>query len=75
MTLASNATAAVTETPASNLVLWPDGTWCWQDDFRAEDYAWVSDDYEVIDMADMPAVQRIAIEHPGLVEEILRDFS
>ncbi len=27
------------------LVLWPDGTWCWGDDFREEDWGFMSYDY------------------------------
>lgn len=52
------------------LVLWPNGTWFWEDDYSERDYAHMSGDFEVIDMADMPAVKRIAGEFPAVFEDV-----
>lgn len=60
----------ITSDAGIKLVLWPDGTWCWHDDYRASDYTHMSDDFEIVDMADMPAVARLAAEHPAVRGEI-----
>jgi len=57
------------------IVLWADGTWCWLDDFRPADYTHMSDDYEIIDMGDMPSVDRIGREMPHLHHEIVSDLT
>ncbi|MGF7156213.1 hypothetical protein [Novosphingobium gossypii] len=67
-----------TATPNANkgikLVLWPDGTWCWRDDFDPAEYAFMSDDYEVIDMGDMPRVERLACEDAQLCADVLKEL-
>lgn len=57
------------------LILWPDGTWCWYDDFRPADYTHMSDDYEIIDLSDGPSVQRIALDNPALHQEITDELT
>lgn len=63
MTLLQQASAAANDKAGIKLMLWPDGTWCWHDDYRPADYAHMSGDFEIIDMGDIPAVQRFAAEH------------
>lgn len=60
---------------AQKLILWPDGTWCWHDDFKPADYTHMSDDYETIDLSDGPSVQRLAIENPDIHHEIEDELS
>ncbi|KPH66979.1 MULTISPECIES: hypothetical protein [unclassified Novosphingobium] len=50
----------------TKLLLWPDGTWCWHEDYRPCDYTHVSDEFEVIDLSGMPAVKRTAGNFPDV---------
>jgi hypothetical protein len=67
-------TAAPNANEGIKLVLWPDGTWCWHDDFREEDWTFMSDDYEVIDLGDMPRVERFAREDAQLCADVLEEL-
>ncbi|WP_288806379.1 hypothetical protein [uncultured Novosphingobium sp.] len=65
MTLLQQASAAANDNAGIKLMLWPDGTWCWHDDYRPADYAHMSGDFEIIDMEGMPAVQRLPAQYFG----------
>lgn len=56
------------------IVLWPDGTWCWNDEFDPAEWSFMSDDYEVIDMGDMPRVERLAREDAQLCAGVLEEL-
>lgn len=56
------------------IVLWPDGTWCWNDEFDPAEWSFMSDDYEVIDMGDMPRVERLAREDAQLCADVLEEL-
>jgi len=69
MTHPQHTPAPKSDNAGIKLVLWPDGTWCWQEDYSEQDYAHTSGDFEVIDMADMPAVKRATDEFRVVFEE------
>ena len=56
------------------IMVWPDGTWCWQDEYCPADYASMSDDFEIIDMDDMPRVERLARDPAPLCDDILNEL-
>ncbi|WP_156029188.1 hypothetical protein [Sphingobium sp. DC-2] len=55
---------------ANILMIWPDGTWCWGDEYDPADYAHMSDDFEVADMDDLPQSQRVVRDWPDVATEI-----
>lgn len=46
-----------------DIVLWPDGCWGTVSDLRRGDYAWKSDDYEVIALEDRQRLLETGILH------------
>ncbi|ALR22836.1 hypothetical protein [Sphingobium baderi] len=67
-------TAAPNPNAGHEIVLWPDGTWCWHDEFDPAEWSHMSDDYEVIDMGDMPRVERLAREDAQLCADVLEEL-
>lgn len=67
-------TAAPNPNAGHEIVLWPDGTWCWHDEFDPAEWSFMSDDYEVIDMGDMPRVERLAREDAQLCADVLEEL-
>lgn len=67
-------TAAPNANEGIKLVLWPDGTWCWQDEYCPADYTFMSDDFEIIDIDDMPRVERLSRDHAQLCADILNEL-
>lgn len=67
-------TAAPNPNAGHEIVLWPDGTWCWHDEFDPAEWSFMSDDYEVIDMGDMPRVERLAREDAQVCADVLEEL-
>ncbi|EQB10233.1 hypothetical protein GR702_21105 [Novosphingobium sp. FGD1] len=66
--------AAPNPNAGHEIVLWPDGTWCWNDEFDPAEWSFMSDDYEVIDMGDMPRVERLTREDAQLCADVLEEL-
>jgi|GEM_PF-3394043 len=67
-TVATSAT--VPSSRAHILMIWPDGTWCWGDEYDPADFAHMSDDYEIADMAELPQAQRVVRDWPDVAAGI-----
>lgn len=63
-------TAAPDSSRANILMIWPDGTYCWGDEYDPADFAHMSDDYEIADMAELPQAQRVVRDWPDVAAEI-----
>ncbi|MFC0685281.1 hypothetical protein AB3M93_18530 [Novosphingobium panipatense] len=66
--------AAPNPNAGHEIVLWPDGTWCRNDEFDPAEWSFMSDDYEVIDMGDMPRVERLTREDAQLCADVLEEL-
>ncbi|KPH63565.1 hypothetical protein ADT71_13055 [Novosphingobium sp. ST904] len=62
--------ATDTSLQANILMIWPDGTYCRGDEYDPADFAHMSDDYEIADMADLPQAQRVVRDWPDGAAEI-----
>jgi hypothetical protein len=44
-----------------DLAVWPDGTWATMDDVRSGHYDWMSDDFEIVRLADEHRLRELGL--------------